>query len=62
MDGAFFLPHFCHDERERVFLDETTWSVLVLESLSCERRDFYDERAPLESTAALSRAGVGAQR
>ena len=54
--GARVLDAAC------VLLDETTWSVLVLESLSCERRDFYDERAPLESTAALSRAGVGAQR
>ena len=36
-----------------VFFDQTSWSVLVLESLSCERRAFDEERAPVERSAAL---------
>ena len=36
-----------------VFFDQTSWSVLVLESLSCERRAFDEERASVERSAAL---------
>ena len=36
-----------------VFFDQTTWSVLTLESLSCECQAFDEQRAPVERSAAL---------